>query len=299
MTFLLIYLMIPSTIPQFLADGWRNSLTKNDCSSIVFYFGRLKKTKYSFSKEDLSRVNTCVHKLFPLKITLKNPPIYQANIFKLNTYSLIPESKLITIPSGLYYMGFVPNLRPLAVRLAKKAGIKIDKKDLHFSQWGRLSSFRIMSREVSVDEFRSGKLGKNGKPVSNISFKEASDFCKRVNGQLPDEHQFEAAASGGEYFRAFTWGESIPVACEGKNICIKEREDSDTSVMGVRFLGTGVSEFVRPTFFRSVPTGKVIIKGGSSKDPWVYGLTAFRRIVDSTFKSGDTGFRCVFPVRNK
>ncbi|MBN2724047.1 MAG: SUMF1/EgtB/PvdO family nonheme iron enzyme [Deltaproteobacteria bacterium] len=299
MIFFILFSLITSAVPDHLAQGFNSGLNSNNCPLTLFYYGRLKKTGYKFTEKNISFVTSCIKTVFPVQFRPPQKKSGSLSFFTMFKGYRISKDYFATIPSGYYHLGYIPNLRRLAKKLASSAGTTISQKDFIFSRWEKLDSFLIMTREVSIKEYKSGKLGISGKSVSGITYTAARNFCKKLGGDLPDELQFETAARGGEYYRPWSWGESIPTDCFGKMTGCTSKEKIDVSIWGVWNLSSSLSEWVKPTASRGVPSGKVIFKGGTTKSHWFYNLVANRYLALSDHTSRDIGFRCVFPVVSK
>jgi formylglycine-generating enzyme required for sulfatase activity len=209
-----------------------------------------------------------------------------------------PVVDRVTIPGGLWYVGFVPFLTDFA-RL-QYAGLPDGEKggpapDFGFGRFVRKEAFSIETREFPASTKTPGR------PRVKVTFEEAREHCRKAGGDLPDEEQWEAAARGASYYRPFPFGESIPATCHEKTgpQCADEKTLLDLSPWGVWNMGSGVAEWVRPTSSRPVPATMGITKGGTTGDHFYWNIVPARRLVSMQTRSDAIGFRCVFPVKNQ
>jgi Sulfatase-modifying factor enzyme 1 len=281
--------------PSHLVSSWKKVIKKNRCGTILFYSSRLKKYGYGFNKLEKNMVKKCYDKLFPLKFSYIKSPTSQV-LFKYPKNYIFTNKYMTRIPHGTWWFGWVPYMKSLG----KKLHSKLDKKPsetFKFGKWQKLKSFSITVYEISKKELSSGKLGKPGKAAVNISFKRARKFCISLGGDLPNEIQWEVAARGGEYYRPWPWGESISTKCfkQKGSKCNSIKRKTDISVWGARSMGSSVWEWVKPAHSRKVKSGQAILKGGEDKSEWYWNLVASRKVVSTSLKSKNIGFRCVFP----
>jgi Sulfatase-modifying factor enzyme 1 len=294
----LTFLLLFSSPPSYLVQKWSKIKTSNNCGLTLFYYKRLNRYNHQFNKSEIKIIEKCTKKLFPQKLSLifnnhsENKTKFPKNYLKYKRIFSI-------IPSGSYYIGWIPSLRLLSKKLYKQLKIKEFTKynDFKFGKWVKYKSFKININEISTGEYK-GKT-KTNNAQNMVSFSEAQDFCKKVGGNLPDENQWEIASRGGHYYRAWGWGESIPINCYGLNgaKCNLKKQELDISPWGVKKMSSSVAEWVIPTKENPVPKGMAVVKGGTSSDQYFWNLTASRKVLSKKTKSKKIGFRCVFKTK--
>lgn len=275
--------------PSHYLEQWR-TLRNPDCGRLLFLASRLQHHRHIFSPHDVKRIDFCKRKLFPGELlNLRSQPPF----IGLDARGILANHETpsrVYVPAGVWYIGFVPYLVPFARKLHAQLPAPGPHIDFSFGMIVRREPFWIETKEHS--------FGDSSKPMVRVTFEEARAICKKLGGDLPDEDQWEIAARGTEYYRQFSFGESVPPVCVGRSgeACGSLRETVDISPWGVWHMGSGVAEWVLPSSARSVvPTGMAITRGGSSRDSYFWNLVPVRRIVSSQTRSQEIGFRCAWP----
>ncbi len=287
MILFLLPLLVLATPPAHYVKEWK-SVRNDDCGRMLFLSQRLRQHQYAFTPQDLKRVEACEKKLFPTEALHARIP---DRIVRISAHDILkshatPERAFI--PSGIWYIGFVPHLSDFARKLH---GQLPDAPETDFS-FGR-----IVRKDAFWIEAREHQAPHAAKPLVRVTFDEARAVCQKAGGDLPDEDQWEIAARGAAYYRPFSFGESLPAQCFGLDgeTCGSRREAVDVSPWGVWLMGSGVAEWVRPSPSRpAIANGMAITRGGASQDPYFWNLVAVRRVVAAQTRSERIGFRCVF-----
>jgi formylglycine-generating enzyme required for sulfatase activity len=170
----------------------------------------------------------------------------------------------------------------------------------------------------------SGILGQGDHPVVQVSWLDASTYCKWANGRLPTEAEWEYAASGPENLN-YPWGnqyiDNFLNACDlscALPWANKSYEDGHqfTSPVGTYTEGASwvgaldmagnvtewVNDLYEETYYGRLstwnPLGPAagstrVIRGGAWMNTPINLLTTSRNQIDPTYRTDHIGFRCV------
>jgi len=162
-------------------------------------------------------------------------------------------------------------------------------------------------------------IGREGYPVTQISWDDAAEYCRWAGGHLPSEAEWEKAARGEEGF-IFPWGDEEP---SYRLLNYDFRSDGPLPV-GSFPLGASpyglldmsgnlwewVSDYYSENYYQISPDRNPIgpvtgeghpIRGGSwaSTREYLYFVTTTFRLWNKPFiRSNVIGFRCVIDVRD-
>ena len=199
-----------------------------------------------------------------------------------------------------------------------------------------ISAFKIQTKEVSQEAYAKMLMKKKlnvktkdkskflggEKPVQNITWNEASAYCKALGGRLPTEAEWEYAARAGGN-DGFIWnalgGNPEDYAVYDKNSGGLSKKDSlygpqsvgskKPNAFGIYDMAGNVSEWTNDNYsslsfyLEDVnPTGAAlgytkIIKGGSFKSSKKELNATERTDEDPRFWTEELGFRCMFPAK--
>lgn len=182
--------------------------------------------------------------------------------------------------------------------------------------------FEVMNRRDSVlrVEDRS-KFKGDKKPVHNVTWQTAKEFCEQLNGDLPSEAQWEFAGRADNNEGAVWILDDVPDP--GKYAVYKDNSynlgkksseygphdvaSKEPNAWGIYDMSGNVAEWTRDRHFpisfwqeKSNPTGSMfgflrVFKGGSWKDSESDLNLVERDDEDPRYWSEGIGFRCVFP----
>ena len=210
-------------------------------------------------------------------------------------------SILIAIPGGAFEMGLTsgePDERP--VHRVALAPFWLSRHEVTWRQYlafCKATGHRVPEKPV---------WGGMDHPVVNVSFTDASDYCRWAGLRLPAEQEWEFAARGTDG-RIFPWGSAPP----GSGTAARANYDGDrgtpqTSPVG-RLAG-GASPFgaldmagnvwewcadwYRPSYAASTKAGTTrVLRGGAWNTPAANLRVTYRNALDPAFGSDDFGFR--------
>jgi formylglycine-generating enzyme required for sulfatase activity len=149
-------------------------------------------------------------------------------------------------------------------------------------------------------------------PVDNVSWQQATSFCKWQEKRLPTEAEWEYAATGGDG-RAYPWGASFDsslVPTNADDTAAVGSFPNNASPFGAEDMAGNVLEWVSdwyaPNYYANSPadnpTGpdsgsRKVMRGGAfgNPDPTIY-LSARRFSRAPSAGDVDIGFRCVMAV---
>lgn len=198
-----------------------------------------------------------------------------------------------------------------------------------------MSPFAIMTKEMTQDLFiqlmasiedTTKRINDRSsfkdaqKPVHNISWNDAREVCKMLDGDLPTEAQWEFAARAGSN-EGFLWTSDSATAGDyaiyRDNSYKAKKTDAvygpqkvgskKPNAWGLYDVSGNVAEWTRDRYFmfsfyvgKSNPTGAMfgsskVYKGGSWKDKEKLLNLSTRDDEDPRYWSDGIGFRCVFP----
>jgi formylglycine-generating enzyme required for sulfatase activity len=187
-------------------------------------------------------------------------------------------------------------------------------------------------KKPGVSWGKPGFLQAPDHPVVNISWNDASAFCKWAGGRLPTEAEWEYAARAGQEGSIFSWG-SVPDPREDGNPAVNIADEtarkkgtvpsnvenyddgySETApvtafppnAFGLHGMSGNVWEWCQDGYSPSVysssrpadpmgpdETKERVLRGGAYVSPLRFLRLSFRSRMAATTRNGYTGFRCV------
>lgn len=181
---------------------------------------------------------------------------------------------------------------------------------------------QVMGRRDTVLRIEDrSKFKGDQKPVHNVTWQVAKEFCEQINGDLPSEAQWEFAGRADNNEGAIWVMDDVPdpgqYAVYKENSYKLDKKDPDygphvvaskkPNAWGIYDMSGNVSEWTRDRHFpisfwqeKSNPTGAMfgflkVFKGGSWKDSEKKLNLVERDDEDPRYWSDAMGFRCVFP----
>jgi len=281
--------------------------------------------------------------LSPAQADIK-PPATQTAKPASNNLALAPASaqlgdiwtspvdgmELVYIPAGEFQMGCDPahngglacQDNELHLHKVTLDAYYIDKTEVTNAQYAKCVAAGACERPLDTSSITRSTYYGDDKyadyPVINVSWEDASKYCKWAGRQLPTEAQWEKAARG-ESVRAYPWGDTSPtcdlvnaqvggVLCAGDTTAVGSYPDS-ASPYGVLDMAGNVWEWVSDwyseTYYSSLerfinPVGPStgtykVIRGGSFSDDYGVLRTAFRGYLNQDSRDARLGFRCAAP----
>jgi formylglycine-generating enzyme required for sulfatase activity len=252
-----------------------------------------------------------------------------------------PTIEWVIIREGKFLMGSPKNLVALKNEQTVYLDAQNNEQPVHSVY---LDAFKIARFEVTNDQYHQCVLAKTcdpsgnsyytytenaSRPVTNVSWQDAKDFCTWIGGRLPTEAEWEKAARGGKEKELYPWGSETPVCTRGlKNGAqfsdCKHTENADpTEIVGSfapngyglydmagnaqewvndgygMYMGYDLKDYDPPII--SNPRGVVnekqkISRGGSWNSNLAYIRVTMRSMEISTNRRNDLGFRCAISV---
>jgi len=236
-------------------------------------------------------------------------PKIQAPIANLRSPAPAPPG-MILIPAGEFMMGSNEEDDESPIHRVHLAAFYIDQypvTNLEYKKFVDATKHRTPSHWKN----RQIPPGKENHPVVNVSWHDASDYCRWTGKRLPTEAEWEKAARGIDG-RIYPWGNEQPDASR----CNFDEDISDTTPVG-KYSPHGdspygcadmagnmwewVSDWYNDSYYSESPANNPdgpaggqyrVCRGGSWSNSQYYIRTAMR---DSDFPyshGNDVGFRC-------
>jgi len=221
-------------------------------------------------------------------------------------------AEVVTIPSGSFWMGCAaldtqcsPSERP--GQMIQLPTFKINKFEVTQAQYGHC----IKAKKCSLpnENFDPRKKGKY--PVTNVTWFQATEFCKWAKMRLPTSAEWEKAARGSDQ-RIFSWGNEKPdcARANSSSECGYKSKPvgtsaGDVSPYGVYDMTGNVEEWVNDwyatNYYSDCPSNspqgplngseKVVRGGAFNSDSW-HSRLSFRFYAAPKQADDYRGFRC-------
>jgi formylglycine-generating enzyme len=229
-------------------------------------------------------------------------------------------SVLVMIPAGEFTMGrtrLTPDdktgMRPRVLlddRPSRKVRVDAFEMDSHEVTNRGYAAFVAAAKHKPPHHWPGGNIprGEEDFPVFNVSWNDASAYCKVQGKRLPTEAEWERAARGGVENFDYPWGAD---KIDSKNARFGQTGPGPVgkfppNAFGLYDMAGGVSEWCADWFDREYyskapnenPKGPAegsykIIRGGAWSDPAKRLTVFFRNWVRPEQRSPNIGFRCV------
>ncbi|HQP33609.1 MAG TPA: SUMF1/EgtB/PvdO family nonheme iron enzyme [Polyangiaceae bacterium] len=198
--------------------------------------------------------------------------------------ALIPAGKLVVGPGDWEAQGVVA---PRTIEIPSP--FRLDVFEVSVEGWNRCVDAGACGPRVDDEP---------GRPVREVSFTQARDFCHWAHGELPtdDEWTFAAAGSAG---RRYPWGDTGAVCVRAawgvaSGPCARASgpdwtgiHPGDSTPEGIRDLAGSVAEWVVGA------DGSPTVRGGSWRSSFAAELRSWRqRAQDPARGADDIGLRC-------
>ena len=212
------------------------------------------------------------------------------------------EKKTSLIPAGEFLMGTEEGTeieRPVHKVLLKEF---------------RISRFEVSNREFETfqpNHTRSASSSCDQCPVTMINWFEASSYCKKKNGRLPSEAEWEKAARGPAGYR-YSFGENPDQSksnfANEFQVGVKTVSSFQPNGFGLYNMSGNVWEWVDDWFsfyakskketLREVKMfNEKILRGGSWYNTAYYINVGMRFKLDPDIKLNSIGFRCAWDIQ--
>lgn len=216
------------------------------------------------------------------------------------------RAAVVRIPAGAFVQGSndgAEDERPR--RQQKLPGFRIDRTEVTRAAYGKCVAAKRCTPVAGVD----GKTLSPDVamlPVTQVSWAQATRYCRFVNGRLPTEAQWERAARGLDG-RAFPWGNELSCAhanwgnfenegpcagvAPGRPVAVGSYPSGATTE-GVLDLAGNVWEWIDDKY--EADRTRRVVKGGSCCSYFVEPRAANRNAWAPGHSDDDLGFRCAY-----
>ncbi len=118
----------------------------------------------------------------------------------------LAKVKMVNVPGGEFLMGHNPPTRDYGpIRRVYVDSFWISENDVTVAQFGDFCEATGFKFDWDGRKPAWGWEGKDDRPMVNVTYDEAREFCKWSGGDLPTEAQWEKAARGTDG-RNYPWG---------------------------------------------------------------------------------------------
>ncbi|NUP09001.1 MAG: SUMF1/EgtB/PvdO family nonheme iron enzyme [Polyangiaceae bacterium] len=215
------------------------------------------------------------------------------------------EPGMVLIPAGFFLIGSPmgngnPEERPAHERVV--GTFYMDETEVTAGAYAKCVAAGKCAESKQSDEFCSGHMtGHDDHPINCVNYEDATSYCAFVGKRLPNEAEWEYAASGGGDGRTFSWGNADPTT---KNTCFAHPGGScpvksfPAGAFGLYDMSGNVWEWTSSWFalFPGEPADgtRKVFKGGSWSRRWPKWLRVKNRSHWEPQKENSwLGFRCV------
>lgn len=143
-------------------------------------------------------------------------------------------------------------------------------------------------KQVFPDTRLTFKFNGPKRPVENVNWKEADQYCGKLGLRLPTEEEWEYAARAGDPNARY--GKLGSIAWYGDNSGTHEVQQKDPNRWGLYDMLGNVWEWTADLYAGSQSP---LVRGGAWDSDARFVRVSYRNVLGPTYRDGTVGFRCV------
>jgi formylglycine-generating enzyme required for sulfatase activity len=207
------------------------------------------------------------------------------------------------VPPATFKMGCVPNNKcekdETPQHPVKVAGFWMGRTEVTNGSYDKFVAATVTTGKAPKPRARTDL------PATDVSWNDASAYCKWAGGRLPTEAEWEHAARGGKQDQIYPWGNQITAAMAvyGRKAPLPTGSIDSPNGFGLFDMAGNVREWTSdlydPAAYSSSapPTGKErVVRGGAYNSLEKDLRVSARDKADPAKPDKFTGFRCVLPT---